>query len=121
MTKIIPGLDFVLCQSNVKSKFTISDGKFHTRDVLIEGELFGLTGRGDYYLNNDLDFKVRVNLLKSKTLMGMTFQRLLSPLRWFLEFRLTGTFDKPRWYLRTFSKDMLKKLGLSRTDGAGKK
>lgn len=119
MTKIIPGLDFILSQTDVKSEFKISDGKIHTGEVLIEGDVFSVNGRGNYYFNKNLDFKVQFKLLKEKTLGGKVAQFLTAPLSKILEFRLTGTLKKPRWYLRTFSKDMLKKLGLSETDGVG--
>jgi hypothetical protein len=120
LTKIIPGLNFVLSQSDARADFRVGGGKVHTGEVRIEGDVVSLSGRGDYRFDKQLDFKVQANLLKHKTAVGRAIHLLLSPLGWLLEFRLTGTLDEPKWYLRTFSKDLLKKLGMTKTDGTGK-
>lgn len=113
MTKIIPGLDFILSQTDAKSEFEISDGKIHTDEVLIEGDIFSVDIRGNYYFNKDLDFKLRLNLFKSKTLVGKTIHSILHPLSWLLEFRLRGSFDNPEWSPTNFSiKDLLNAMGL---------
>lgn len=113
MSKIIPGLNFVLSQTDAKGAFKISHGEINTDKVLIEGGLFSVNIRGSYYLNKDLNFKLRVNLFKSKTLWGKTVHTILHPLSWLLEFRLRGTLDNPQWSATNFSvSDLLKAVGL---------
>jgi len=112
LTRFVPGLNFVVAQSDAKSSFLIGDGKIHTGEVLVEGDVLSLRGRGEYAFDRSLDFKVQVRLLKHKTVAGKIVQFLTSPISKFFEFRLRGTLDKPRWYVRTFSKDLLVQLGL---------
>ena len=95
-------------------------GKVITKEAVIEGDVFGMTGRGWYDIDKTLDFKIQIRLLKGKTFVGKAMHKILAPLSWLLECRLTGTLDEPEWYIRNFSKDLLKKLGLSDTDGTGK-
>ena len=104
MTKIIPGLDFILNQTNAKGEFKINDDKIYTGEFQIEGDVFSVNGRGDYYFNKNLDFKVQFKLLKEKTMGGKIVQFIIAPLSKILEFRLVGSLDKPSWYLRTFSR-----------------
>jgi uncharacterized protein involved in outer membrane biogenesis len=119
LASVIPGLDFVLCQTDASADFVIRDGKIHADKALIEGDVFSLKGRGDCGLDGSLDFLVQVKLLKEKTLVGKAVQSVLSPLSWLLEFHLTGTVNKPDWYASNFSRDIFRKLGLSKSEGEG--
>jgi hypothetical protein len=112
MARIIPGLDFVMRQSDAKAEFVIGDGKVTAEKVEISGEVLSLTGRGEYAFDGRLDFHVRVTLMKEHSLVGNLLRRLTSPISWLFEFRLRGTIDKPEWYPVNFSKDLLEKLGI---------
>ena len=114
MVKIIPGLDFVLRQSDAQADFIIGDGRIHSKKVKIEGDILSLQGRGDCGLDGSLNYEAQLKLMKEHTLVG----KLLRGATWLLtklfEFRLAGTLSDPKWYPENFSSDLLKKLGLKR-------
>lgn len=116
ISKIIPGLDFVMRQSNAKTDFTISNGKAHTDKLRIEGDVLSLTGDGDYYFNKKLDFDIRVKLLKSHTLVGKILGTITYPISKLFEFTVTGTLDNPEWKPVNFSSELLKRIGLKKND-----
>ncbi|MFA5043242.1 MAG: AsmA-like C-terminal region-containing protein [Kiritimatiellia bacterium] len=103
---IVPGLSLALRQTDARASFVIKDGKVHSNDVIIEGEIITLTCSGDYYLNGDLDFAVQVKLLKKNTLLGGILQIAMMPVTKMLEFRLTGTAKDPRWRPAYLPKEM---------------
>ena len=113
MTKVIPGLDFVLRQSDASADFTIKNGVIHTDEARIEGDILSLTGRGDYNIAGKLDFDVQLKLLKPKTFFSKVVNFALYPISKLFEFRLRGTDDNPNWYPINFSKDILEELHLS--------
>jgi hypothetical protein len=114
MTKIIPGLDFVLRQSDADIAFELADEKISFEEVKIKGNVISLNGKGTCTLKQELDFNVKVTLMKEHTVVGKLLQVLSYPVSKLFEFRLTGSLTKPEWYLENSSKDLLDKLGLSR-------
>jgi len=117
MTKIIPGLDFVLSQSDAKATFEIADSRVHSEDVRIKGDIISLSGKGDYGFNHQLDYDAQIRLLKSHTIGGRILKPIFYPLSKLFEFRLRGTLDEPNWRLTNFSGDLLEKLGLRKATG----
>jgi hypothetical protein len=114
MTSIIPGLDFVLRQTDATAAFTIASGLIHTDEAHIEGDILSLTGSGNYhFLDGGMDFEVRLTLLKSKTFVAKIMGYVMYPISKLFEFRLRGTYDKPSWYPVNFSTDLLQKLHLT--------
>jgi len=116
MTKIIPGLDLVLRQTDASASFTIADGKIHSDAIHIKGDFLSLVARGDYHFDGELDFSVRVSLMKEHTLVARVIAPLVYPISKLFEFRLRGTIDNPDWYPTSFSKEMLQRIGLVRKD-----
>lgn len=112
VTAMIPGLDFILRQSDASCAFVIRDGKITTDKILIEGDIISLIGDGSYDLNGSLEFNVRMQFLKQHTLGGMMLQKVTYPISKLFEFRLHGTLKNPQWYPVNFSSDLLKKVGL---------
>ncbi len=114
LTKIVPGLDFVLHQTDARAEFRINNGRVRigSGDSHIEGRVFSLTGRGSYYFDQRLDFYVQAKLLKSHTIAGKIFGKIVWPISKLFEFRLKGTVSAPEWYLINFSSDLLKKLNI---------
>ena len=117
MRRIIPGLDFVLRQSDASAAFTIVDRKIRSEDIAIEGDVLSLTARGEYEFNTRVDFEVRVKLMKQHTVVAKLMRAVTYPISKLFEFRLTGTLAQPHWYAVHFSLDLLKKLGLDRGNG----
>jgi hypothetical protein len=99
MTKIIPGLDFVLRQSDVDADFVIGDGKFRSEGVHILGDILSLKGVGDYHLDKRLKFDVQVKLMKDQTVVDKLIRSITWPISKLFEFRLQGSMNKPEWTL----------------------
>jgi hypothetical protein len=116
MTQVIPGLDFVLRQSDANCRFSIRDGRINTDKVAIEGDILSLSGRGAYDIGGDLDFDVQLKLLKEHTFVAKLVRVLTYPISKLFEFRLKGPLDDPKWYPVNFSFDLLERIGLRKTD-----
>lgn len=116
MTKIIPGLDFILRQSDADLDFNFAEGNIDLSNVSIEGSVISLIAAGTCTFEKELDLNIKVTLMKEHTVVGKLLQTLAYPVSKLFEFRLIGTVDEPEWYLENFSSDLLGKLGLT---GAG--
>ncbi len=116
MTKIIPGLNFVLRQTDAKADFVVNEGKVHSDEIQIEGDILSLSGNGDYYFSKSLDFNAQVKLLKAHTVGGKVVRAITYPISKLFEFRLRGTVDDSSWYPVNFSSDILEKIGLKKAD-----
>ncbi len=121
MTRIIPGLDFVLRQSDASMRFRIRNGRVETDKVVVEGDILSLKGKGAYELGGDLDFGVQVKLMKEHTLVSKLVRAVTYPVSKLFEFRLRGTLDDPRWYPVNFSLDLLERIGLRKRASSKKK
>ena len=117
VTRIIPGLDFVLSQSDAKADFVIADSRAHSKDVRIKGDIISLSGKGDYAFDHKLDYDVQMRLLKSHTIGGRILKPIFYPLSKLFEFSLRGTLEEPDWHLINFSSEILEKLGLRKKKG----
>jgi hypothetical protein len=121
MTKVIPGLDFVLRQSDATSKFEISDGVISTEKVAVEGDILSLKGHGSYVINQELDFDIQVKLMKEHTLVSKLIRVLTYPISKLFEFRVRGTLSEPDWYPVNFSMDLLERVGLKKRERSADK
>ena len=96
----VPGVDQIVNQSEASATFFIENGILRSRDVLIEGALFSISGVGEYDIARDnLDFVVRVQIMRKDSILG---KYLLRPILWpftklLLEFRLSGSAGNPEW------------------------
>jgi hypothetical protein len=99
LSRNIPGVSSLVNQSSGSMDFTIRESLLQTDNLLIEGDLFSITGRGTYDIANDkLDFVVRVNIFKQKTLAGKITHLVTLPFtRLLLEFKLFGSMESPNW------------------------
>jgi len=99
LTRTIPGISSIVNQSSGSMDFTVRDGVLSTENLLIEGDLFSMKGHGTYNLVSDkLDFVVRVNIFKQKTIAGKITHFVTLPFaRLLLEFKVFGSLDKPDW------------------------
>lgn len=112
MGKVIPGLDFIMRQTDARADFAIADGKFSSDKILIEGDVLSLSGNGDYEFGGKLDFDVQIKLMKEHTLVAKLLRAITYPISKLFEFKLKGTRSEPYWYPSNFSKDLLEKIGL---------
>lgn len=116
LTKVIPGLDFVLRQGDAKVDFTMAGGQVHSDRVSIQGDVLSLTGHGTAGFEGALDYDIQVTLMKEHTIVAKILRGLTYPISKLFEFRLRGTRAEPDWYLVNFSSDLLEKLHLNRKD-----
>ena len=113
MSRTVPGVEFVMRQTDARTDFTIADGKAHAGKVLIEGDVFSVRGEGDYHFDRGLDFTVQLSFLKEKTLGGKIVRIPTFLFSRLLEMRLTGTLDDPKWSMFESPRSLLRKLGSS--------
>ena len=93
--KIIP--DFtMLAQTEAVGNFTIGNGRLTSRDIQLQGTVFSIKASGDYAFDGALDYRVEVQLLRGGPVAAIVRLATL-PVTRLLEFRLTGTFQDPRW------------------------
>ncbi len=95
----VPGVGFLVNQSEASADFTLTNGVVRSENVFIEGGLFSLKAWGSYDIPRDaLDFTVRVQFLKNDSLLG----KVVHPVTWpftklLLEFRAKGPLENPKW------------------------
>lgn len=111
---IIPGLDFVLTQSDLKADFSIADERIQVSNLQVEGDILSLSGAGYYYFDRRLDFEAQAKLLKAHTVGGKLMRVITYPISKLFEFKLSGNLDKPKWYPVNFSSDLLENIGLKK-------
>jgi hypothetical protein len=116
LTKLIPGLEFILRQSDATVNFGLADGKVKAEKVSIEGEVLSLAARGEYGFGGDVDFDAQLTLMKEHTAVAKVLRMLTYPISKLMEFRVRGTFQKPLWYPLSLSSDILDRIGLGALD-----
>lgn len=114
---VIPGVEFVLRQTDGSADFVVRDGKISSQRILIEGGVLSLEGRGVYGLDESLDFDVQIRLLKQRTLVGKILRIPTYVLSKLFEFRLQGMIADPEWKPVNFSWGLRERLGFGRKRG----
>jgi hypothetical protein len=111
LSRLVPGLDFVLRQSDADADFRFENGRIISRRVSAQGDVFSLEGSGRYdIVRDDLRYDVQVKLMKEHTLLAKILRTVTYPISRLLEFRLRGTLKEPHWYPVNFSGDLLRRL-----------
>jgi len=116
MTRIIPGLDFVLRQSDATSDFRVEDSRVSSDEIKINGSVLSLKGRGHYGFDHEVDFHAQVKLMSDNNMVARLVRVLTFPISKLFEFRLRGTLEDPSWYPVNFSTDLLEKIGLKKRE-----
>jgi hypothetical protein len=95
LSKVVP--EFTLfAQTDASGDYTIRNSRLSSPDIQLQGTLFSVKASGDYSFAGDLDYRVEVQLLRGGPIAALV--RLATrPVTRLLEFRLTGTFEDPRW------------------------
>ena len=112
LARIVPGVDFMLRQSDFSSDFVLDEHRARSTRISIEGGVFSLQGEGSCGFDRSLDVAVQVKLMREDPLIAKVVRLITWPLSKLFEFRLTGTLDAPRWYPVNFSGELLENLGL---------
>lgn len=99
LSRTIPGISSLVNQSSGSMDFTIRDSVLHTDNLLLEGDIFSISGRGTYNIATDkLDFTIRANIFKQKTIAGRITRLVTLPFtRLLLEFKVFGSLENPDW------------------------
>lgn len=95
----VPGVDYIVNQSQASVDFTISNGVFRTENLYIEGGLVSLKGWGEYDIEEDqLDFTIRSQFLKKESFLGSVVHPVTWPFtKLLLEFKASGSIHDPKW------------------------
>lgn len=95
LAKLIP--DFTLfAQTDAGGDYTIRNSRLHSSNIQLQGTVFSVKAGGSYGFDNSLDYRVEVQLLRGGPVAALVRLATL-PVTRLLEFRLTGTFEDPRW------------------------
>ena len=101
LAKHVPGISFMVDQTQATADYRIENGVIKSDNISIEGGFFTIMMTGTFDSTKDeLDFTVKVLLLRNDSLMG---KYLVRPVTWpftklLLEFRLTGSSTDPQWH-----------------------
>lgn len=95
----IPGVSFLVNQTQASADYTITNGVFASDSVYIEGGLVSIKGWGKYDIAaDDLDFTVRAQFLKKESMVGKIIHPVTLPFtKLLLEFKVDGPIDDPKW------------------------
>ncbi len=95
----VPGVGYIVNQSQASADWKIERGVFTTSNLFIEGGLVSLKGAGSYDIAEDqLDFTFRVQFLKSESLLGTVIHPMTWPFtKLLLEFKASGSIYEPKW------------------------
>ncbi|MBR3086991.1 MAG: hypothetical protein IKH04_11375 [Kiritimatiellae bacterium] len=109
LSRYIPGVDFLVNQSDAHIRATLDDGKWNLSSLSVSGAAFSIDGSGTAMADgSQIDIVARIRLMNKRTWIGRVIQRLLSPLSGLLGVRATGSVDSPRWAMAPFSKSSAK-------------
>ena len=103
ISRNVPGVSFLVEQSDGSCDYTISNGVFRTENLLIEGSVFSIRGAGTLdMVKSQVDMTVRATVFRKGTFLGL----IASPVTWtftklLLEFSVRGPADNPEWSLIT--------------------
>ena len=95
----VPGVSWFTDSTQGSCDYVIENGVLKSDNIYIEGTVFSIKMYGRFdTVRDSLDFTVRVQFTKRDSLVG----KILHPLTWpftklLLEFRLTGSADRPKW------------------------
>lgn len=95
----VPGISFLVDQTQASADFTFDNGVFITDNLYIEGGLVSVKGWGRYDIAKDnLDFVARVQFAKKESIASKIIHPLTYPFtKLLLEFKVTGPMDNPKW------------------------
>lgn len=91
------GIDTLVVQREARATYTISEGRFRSKDMRIEGDFFSVEGEGECTLDGKLNFSVKVRPATERRGIGSMVRALTAPISKLLEFRLEGTLSNPQW------------------------
>ncbi|MDA3798309.1 MAG: hypothetical protein PF692_04420 [Kiritimatiellae bacterium] len=96
--EIIPGLDFVMSQSDATIDFEMKKGIVDIQRLVVNGDVLSVSATGKAnMITRTYDMKVQVKFMKQHTFVAKFINTIVWPLSKFFEMSLTGTFENPVW------------------------
>jgi hypothetical protein len=114
LSKIIPGLDFVIAQSDMSAEFTVQDRTVSSDKINIDGDVLSLAAKGSSTFDGELDYAIQVKLMSEHSVVAKLIRAITWPISKLMEFRLKGTREDPDWYPINFSAELLERVGLKK-------
>ena len=105
LDKVIPDFN-LFAQTDGRGSFSLRNGRIYSNDVELLGTLFGVKASGSYSFTGELRFRVEVQLLRGGPVAAI-LRLAAKPVTRLLEFRLTGSFEDPKWRPVNFSPNEL--------------
>ncbi len=93
--RLFPDFNF-FAQTDARGHFAIRNSRVYSSDIELMGSLFSVKASGRYAFNGDLRYRVEVQPLRKGPVAALV-RFATMPVTRLLEFRLTGTFEDPRW------------------------
>lgn len=95
--KVVPGLGMLADKNSAQASFTVENGKVHSSNIFIAGNVISLRGSGDIYFDGRLDLKVQISFMSRQNLLGNLIHLVTMPITKAFEFHLGGTVSNPQW------------------------
>jgi hypothetical protein len=105
----VPGVAFLVNQTEASADFSITNGVLYSNNLLIEGGAISITGKGSYDIaKDDLNLDISVKFAKKDSITGMIVRPITWPIsKLFLEFKATGSASDPKWTYETLLEKIL--------------
>ena len=95
----VPGVSFLVDQTQASADVVFKNGVLTTENLYIDGAMISIKGWGSYDISqDDLDFVIRVQFTREKSIAGKIVHYLTLPFtKLLLEFKVSGPIDNPKW------------------------
>jgi hypothetical protein len=98
LAKIIPGLDFVMSQSDATVDFEMKNGVAEVSRFVLNGDVLSISGNGSVNMvEQTYNMKFQMKFMKQHTFVARFINTVVWPISKLFEMRLTGTFEEPVW------------------------
>ena len=109
LSKLYPGAGYTQLRK-FTATFALTNRAFHTENAELLGAVVSMKGRGDYYLNRRLDFRVTFHPLQ-EGMVADVVRVLTSPASLLLQFHLGGTPTSPEWEAVSLPDELMSLFG----------
>jgi len=99
----------IVSKNDLTADFKIGGNSIRTQNARLLGHIISVQGSGRYHFTNNLDFKVRVRMLREGRLAAL-LDWLTFPVTKLLEFHLSGPLEQPVWRPDNLPKELFNML-----------
>ncbi len=105
LSRLYPGLGYTY-QRNFRASYQLKDGRIRTEDAELQGRLLSIFAKGEYQLDQRLNFRVSFKPLQ-EGIVAEAIRLVISPATKLFEFDLGGTVASPEWQIVNLPKELL--------------